>query len=64
VGQYFNYRKALEKLEPERVLYLAIPTDVYQTFFTDPFVQDIIDSVPMKLLVFLSDEQEIALWKE
>lgn len=64
VGQFYNYKKALEKLDPERILYLAIPQDVYYSFFTDTFVQEIIDSLPMKLLVFTRDKQEIALWKE
>ena len=64
VGQFFNYRMVLEKLDPERVLYLAIPTDVYQSFFTDSVVQEIIERLQMKLLVFLVANQEIALWKE
>lgn len=64
VGQFFNYRKILEKLEPERVLYLAIPTDIYHVFFLDPFVQEITDSLQMKLLIFVIDKQEVALWKE
>ncbi|NEP83266.1 MAG: hypothetical protein F6K39_37090 [Okeania sp. SIO3B3] len=33
VGQFLNYRLALEKLASERVLYLAVPTDIYQDFF-------------------------------
>jgi len=64
VGQFYNYKKALEKLAPERILYLAIPQEIYYIFFTDPFVQEIIDSLPMKLLVFTRDKQEIALCKE
>ena len=32
VGQFLNYRIALEKLEPERVLYLAVPTEIYHIF--------------------------------
>lgn len=33
VGQFLNYRVALENMESERVLYLAVPTDIYQDFF-------------------------------
>ncbi|MGB0561551.1 MAG: element excision factor XisH family protein [Spirulinaceae cyanobacterium] len=39
LGQFLNYRLALEQLEPDRTLYLAIPTDVYQEFFSDSFIQ-------------------------
>ena len=33
VGQFLNYRLALEQLTLELVLYLAIPIDIYQDFF-------------------------------
>jgi hypothetical protein len=29
LGQFMNYRLALKKKQPERVLYLAVPVDVY-----------------------------------
>jgi hypothetical protein len=63
VGQFLNYQVALEKLEPERILYLAIPIDIYQDFFTDLFVQEVVQRYQIKLLVFHVQKQEIALWK-
>ncbi|BAZ79673.1 XisH protein [Sphaerospermopsis kisseleviana NIES-73] len=33
LGQFLNYQIALEEKEPERLLYLAVPVDVYETFF-------------------------------
>lgn len=33
LGQFLNYRLALKRLDPQRVLYLAIPVDTYETFF-------------------------------
>lgn len=33
LGQFLSYRIALESTAPERILYLAVPVDVYQTFF-------------------------------
>jgi len=35
VGQFLNYRLALEEFESDRILYLAIPDDIYNTFFQD-----------------------------
>jgi XisH protein len=64
VGQFLNYRIALERLEPERVLYLAIPADVYRNFFTDLFIQEVIERLEIKLLVFLVKKEEIALWTD
>lgn len=33
LGQFLNYRIMLEVNEPDRLLYLAIPLDAYETFF-------------------------------
>jgi len=63
VGQFLNYQLALEKLAPERVLYLAVPNDIYQEFFTDSFVQTVLERYQIKLLVFHAEKQEIILWK-
>ncbi|MDJ0553029.1 MAG: XisH family protein [Microcoleaceae cyanobacterium MO_207.B10] len=63
VGQFLNYRLALEKFASERVLYLAIPTDIYQDFFSDSFVQTVLERYQIKLLVFHIQKEEIILWK-
>jgi hypothetical protein len=63
VGQFLNYRVALEKEESERVLFLAVPTDIYQDFFMDSFVQTVLERYQIKLLVFHVQKQEITLWK-
>ncbi len=62
VGQFLNYQVALDKLDLEWILYLAIPTDIYQDFFTDSFVQEVVKRFQIKLLVFHIQKQEIVLW--
>ncbi len=64
LGQILNYRLALKQDEPERVLYLAIPEDTYQDFFSRQFIQDSIAEYKIKLLIFDSIKQEVTLWKE
>ncbi|MBD2363921.1 XisH family protein [Anabaena minutissima FACHB-250] len=32
LGQFLNYRDALDKIEPERLLYLAVRVPVYESF--------------------------------
>ncbi len=63
VGQFLNYRVALEKLASERMLYLAVPTDIYQDFFSDSFVQAVLERYQITLLVFHVQKEEITLWK-
>lgn len=64
VGQFLNYRVALKKIKSERVLYLAVPTDIYQDFFTDSFVQTVLERYQIKMLIFNVKGQEITLWKD
>ena len=33
LGQFITYRLALQIIEPERILYLAIPENLYENFF-------------------------------
>jgi hypothetical protein len=64
LGQTLNYRFALRKTEPERVLYLAISADIYREFFTIQFIQEVIAEYQLKLLIFDPVKEEIILWKE
>lgn len=64
LGQFIPYRMALEELEPERTLYLAIPTDVYELFFEQAFIQKIVKRQQVKLLIYDADNEEIKAWIE
>jgi len=39
LGQFLSYRLALEAIDPDRLLYLAVPADAYRTFFKLEFTQ-------------------------
>ncbi|VXD24099.1 hypothetical protein PL8927_790186 [Planktothrix serta PCC 8927] len=58
------YRSALRKKQPDRLLYLAVPSEVYREFFLIQFIQEVIAEHRLKLLVFEPSQQEIVLWKE
>ncbi|OCR00914.1 fatty-acid oxidation protein subunit alpha [Oscillatoriales cyanobacterium USR001] len=64
LGQSLNYRSALRKKQPDRLLYLAVPSEVYREFFMIQFIQEVIAEHRLKLLVFEPSQQEIVLWKE
>lgn len=63
VGQFLNYRVALEEQQPNRILYLAIPLGASQTFFTLPFVQTIVERFQIKLIVYDPANEVIVGWK-
>lgn len=63
VGQVMNYRSALKRIEPEYILYLAVPRVIYKTYFTRPFVQAVIEDYDIKYIVYHVEKKEIVKWK-
>ena len=62
LGQFMNYRYALEDTEPDRVLYLAVPVDIYEAFFTLAFIQSVLRRSQLHLLVYDIGQEEITQW--
>jgi hypothetical protein len=62
LGQFLSYRLALESIEPERSLYLAIPLDAYESFFQLGFTQKAIQAYQLRLIVYDSLKKEILQW--
>lgn len=62
LGKFRNYRRALRKKEPDRVLYLAIPEPVYNKFFAKPFIQEAVEEEELLLAVYSVTETIIVLW--
>jgi hypothetical protein len=62
LGQYNLYRDVLFEVEPERVLYLAIPVRVYAGIFSDPLGQLVIRRQKLNLIVFDELEEAIEQW--
>lgn len=64
LGQFINYRTALQAKEPDRQLYLAVPEDTYRAFFTLPFTQAVIAQQRVKVLVYDPQQEVILQWLE
>ncbi len=58
-----NYRLALMKKEPERILYLAVPSDTYKSFFNLEFIQLVIQQYQLKLIIYDSVNEVIVKWQ-
>jgi hypothetical protein len=63
LGQFLNYRVALKIKEPTRVLYLAVPLEVYQDFFSRQLPQLSIREYQLKLIVFDPETEVIVQWQ-
>lgn len=64
LGQFINYRAALRREEPTRILYLAVPDLVYNSFFQLDFPSSILQENAVKIIVYDIKLEQISLWKE
>ncbi|BAU12269.1 hypothetical protein LEP3755_27980 [Leptolyngbya sp. NIES-3755] len=63
IGQCLNYRYALEDLDPDRKLYLAVPIAIYTDFFSVPFIQSVIRRSQTNLVVYDAAKEELIKWQ-
>jgi hypothetical protein len=64
LGQFLNYRLALQMTEPDRTLYLAVPFDTFDTFFQERFVQEAIRLYQLKLVVYDPVKEVFIEWRD
>ena len=62
VGQYLNYRRALRSQEPNRILYLAVPSQTYDEFFRLRFIQEGVEEYQLHLIVYEIQDRRILRW--
>ena len=62
LGQFNYYQLALEDIEIDRVLYLAVPLDIYDTLFTEPLTLKAITRYNIKIIVYNIEEETIEKW--
>ena len=64
LGQFLNYRLALQIKEPDRTLYLAVPFDTFDSLFQEPFIQEAVKVYQLKLVVYDPQKEVVVEWKE
>jgi hypothetical protein len=62
VGQFVDYRIALRVREPERMLFVGITDDTWDSIFQLPFAQMVIQELNMKILIVNPDKTEVVQW--
>lgn len=62
IGQYVLYRLLLNRIEPDRSVYLAIPDKAYRELFTEPIGELVISDLPLQLLVIDVEQAEVKKW--
>jgi XisH protein len=62
VGQYLCYKLALRQVEPNRMLFLAVPLKVYRSFFQTQFAKLAVVEFQMSLVVYDPSNEVITQW--
>ena len=64
LGQYVLYRSWMRRVEPERMLYLAVDTETAMGVFEAAFGQIVAEEVQVRLVVIDMLAERIVAWKE
>ena len=62
LGQYLNYKVVLKLKEPERLLYLAVSLETYESFFSRQLPQMSVKAYHIKVIIFDPKREEILRW--
>ena len=62
VGQYIVYREALKIIQSDRILYLALPLDIYDEYGSELLVQRVLENNRIKIILYEAKTQHIASW--
>ena len=62
VGQHVLYRALLAREAPGRLLFLAVPDDVWSTLFQEPIGQTALASALDRVVCFDPEEERIIQW--
>ncbi len=63
VGKYIIYRNVLLLSQSDRTLYLAIPENIYNRYFSEKVIQKTIETEDLKLVIYNQMSQTISQWR-
>ena len=62
LGQFINYKIALKREDPHRMLFLAVPLDTFDTFFKYDLIDEIVKEHNLKIIVYNPNNEVIEKW--
>jgi len=62
VGQYVDYLVVLEDVEPDRLLFLAVPDFAWDDFFQERAIQKALEFIKAKILIYNVEKEIIVKW--
>ena len=62
VGQFNDYYVALSMQDPDRILFLAVPEEVWLRFFQKQIIQKSLERIGAKMLIYNPELNTIVKW--
>ncbi len=62
LGQYLDYALGLEEVDPDRLIFLAIPENVYRKIKKIPILLKALDKFGVRVVIFEPKLEEIVQW--
>ena len=62
-GQFFMYARALQRIDPDRRLYLAVSRNTFETLFKEEAGQLLLEEPGFRIIVFEPNIEEIIEWQ-
>lgn len=64
LGQYLDYRDALEESKIDREIFIALSEETYNKIHSFPFIMRRIEKYDLKIIVVDIENQKIIAWKK
>ncbi|MCB9265014.1 MAG: XisH family protein [Lewinellaceae bacterium] len=64
LGQFNFYQLALEKVEPKRALFLAVPHIAYNSFFKETLTKEAVKRFNIRIIVYHIQKAIIIKWEK
>lgn len=62
VGKYIIYRNVLKQIQPDRVLFLALPESIFDRFFEEDIIRDTVQEEKINLILYNHTDKLITRW--
>ena len=63
LGQYLNYRSGMKRVDAERILYLAVPIEIFELEFSRTGIVNAVNDYQVNILVYDPINKEIIQWR-
>jgi hypothetical protein len=63
LGQYLDYRSGLKRIDKDRLIYLAVPFEVYDIEFNRIGIVNVMEDYDVQLIIFDPLKSVIVEWK-